>query len=412
MNVLIVNTSERIGGAAVAAYRLKDSLIKSGINAKMLVRDKQTNSASTIALAGKWKQKANFIWERLYIWLKTWLPRKALFTIDVAVAGTDITSLKEFKEADIIHLHWINQGMLSLKDIQAILTSGKPVVWTMHDMWPCTGICHHARTCEGYHTECKRCPYLNSTKGADLSTVVFRKKQKLYANHHITFVACSDWLAKEAKKSRLLEGHTIKTIPNPIDSSVFFPRKKEDARKELGLPIDRKLILFCSVNLSDQRKGLIYMIECCRLIIESNPSAKDEIGILLVGNNSEILQEMLPFQIFPMGYVSNEEKLSRIYSAADTFVTPSLEENLPNTIAEAMSCGTPCVGFNTGGIPEMISHMQNGYVAQYRNSQDLAHGIECTLAHTEWREAAHDSAKENYGEERVAQEYMKAYEIH
>ena len=147
MRVLIINTSERIGGAAIAASRLMESLKNNGIKAKMLVRDKQTDQISVVRLKSNWLQVWKFMWERIVIWSANRFRRYHLFDVDIANTGTDITSLPEFRQADVIHLHWINQGMLSLNDIRKILTSGKPVVWTMHDMWPCTGICHYAREC-------------------------------------------------------------------------------------------------------------------------------------------------------------------------------------------------------------------------------------------------------------------------
>ena len=148
MRVLIINTSERIGGAAIAASRLMESLKNNGIKAKMLVRDKQTDQISVVRLKSNWLQVWKFMWERIVIWSANRFRRYHLFDVDIANTGTDITSLPEFRQADVIHLHWVNQGMLSLKDIRKILTSGKPVVWTMHDMWPCTGICHYARECK------------------------------------------------------------------------------------------------------------------------------------------------------------------------------------------------------------------------------------------------------------------------
>ena len=141
MRVLLINTSERIGGAAVAASRLMESLKNNGIKAKLLVRDKQTDQITVVSLSRNWRMVWKFVWERIVIWKANHFKRDNIFAVDIANTGTDITSLPEFQQADVIHLHWINQGMLSLRNIENILASGKPVVWTMHDMWPCTGIC-------------------------------------------------------------------------------------------------------------------------------------------------------------------------------------------------------------------------------------------------------------------------------
>ena len=239
MRVLIINTSERIGGAAIAASRLMESLKNNGIKAKMLVRDKQTDQISVVRLKSNWLQVWKFMWERIVIWSANRFRRYHLFDVDIANTGTDITSLPEFRQADVIHLHWVNQGMLSLKDIRKILTSGKPVVWTMHDMWPCTGICHYARECKNYQQECHDCPYIYKGGGRkDLSYRTFRKKQKLYSYAPIHFVTCSHWLKEQAQTSALFEGKSVTNIPNAINTNLFKPRNKQEARKKCGLPED------------------------------------------------------------------------------------------------------------------------------------------------------------------------------
>lgn len=264
MRVLIINTSERLGGAAVAASRLMESLKNNGIKAKMLVRDKQTDQISVVGLQRNWWQVWRFVWERIVIWKANRFKKNNLFAVDIANTGTDITSLPEFQQADVIHLHWVNQGMLSLNDIRKILKSGKPVVWTMHDMWPCTGICHHARECTNYHQECNHCPYLyGGGSKKDLSNRIFRKKQQLYKEAPITFVTCSQWLKGQAEKSALLTGETVISIPNPINTNLFKPRNKKEARSKCHLPQNGKLILFGSAKINS------YFSSCC--FVNSKP---------------------------------------------------------------------------------------------------------------------------------------------
>ena len=170
MRVLIINTSERIGGAAIAANRLMEALKNNGIKAKMLVRDKQTDQISVVELKKSWWKVWQFIWERVVIWQANHFKKHNLFAVDIANTGTNITVLPEFTQADVIHLHWINQGMLSLTDIRRIIQSGKPIVWTMHDMWELTAICHHAYECDRYETECRECQFLRFPGKNDLVT--------------------------------------------------------------------------------------------------------------------------------------------------------------------------------------------------------------------------------------------------
>ena len=413
MRVLIVNTSERIGGAAIAAGRLVEALKNNGIKAKMLVREKQTDRLSVIELKRNWWRVWQFIWERILIWKENRFKKHNLFAVDIANTGTDITTIPEFQAADIIHLHWINQGMLSLNDIRKILQSGKPVVWTMHDMWPCTGICHHARECDKYHLECHHCPYIYKGGGKkDLSNQVFKKKKEVYQSAPVTFVTCSRWLKERAGQSALLKGHTIVDIPNPISTGLFKPQNALAARNKMELPTDKKLILFGSVKVTDKRKGIDYFIESCKLLAEKYPEMKEELGVVVYGKNSECLKPLIPFQVYALDYISNEKDLVNIYNAVDLYVTPSLEENLPTTIMEAMACGVPCVGFNVGGIPEMIDHLHNGYVAEYKSAEDLANGIIWTLSESEYQSLSEEACRKavsNYSESIVAKKYIDIY---
>ena len=413
MRVLIINTSERIGGAAIAANRLMDALRNNGIQAKMLVRDKQTENITVIGLKKSLWSIWQFVWERIVIWKANHFKQHNLFAVDIANTGTDITTYPEFKEADIIHLHWVNQGMLSLKDLKKILQSGKPIVWTMHDMWPCTGICHHARECDKYHKECHHCPYLyNGGAKKDLSHQTFKKKKELYQLSPITFITCSQWLKERAGQSALLEQHPIVHIPNPIKTNLFTPRNKVESRQKCNLPTDKKLILFGSVKITDKRKGIDYFIESCKILAEKHPELVNNLGVAVYGKESEQLKSLVPFQVYALDYISNEKELVNVYNAVDLYVTPSLEENLPNTIMEAMACGIPCVGFNVGGIPEMIDHLHNGYVADYKSAEDFANGIHWTLSESEYQSLSEEARRKvtsSYSESTIAKKYIEVY---
>ena len=302
--------------------------------------------------------------------------------------------------------------MLSLKDIQKIIDSGKPVVWTMHDMWPITGICHHAQDCTKYQTQCHTCPLLYKGSKHDLSYQVFLKKQKLYKKANITFVACSQWLEELARHSVLALGHSVTNIPNPINTNLFRPLNKTQVRKNLNLPTDKKLLLFSSMKITDPKKGIDYLVEACKLIQQQHPDFCSSLGVVVVGKESQQYADLFPFPIYCLSYVGNEKELVNIYNAVDLFVTPSLQENLPNTIVEAMSCGIPCVGFNIGGIPQMIDHLHNGYVAQYKSSEDLANGICWSLNEGDYAslsEEARRKAVDTYSEQIVAMKYIKIY---
>lgn len=413
MRVLLINTSERIGGAAIAAGRLMEALKNNGIKAKLLVRDKQTDEVSVVKLDHTWISVWDFVWERVVIWFANKLKKDNIFAVDIANTGTDITALPEFQQADIVHLHWINQGMLSVRNLKKIAASGKPIVWTMHDLWPVTGICHYTWKCENYKTECHNCPLLHGGRSKDLSYRTFHKKKKLLANAPVTFVGCSHWIADMARQSALLtDRHEVVSIPNPINTNLFRPGPKHEAALKSKLPTEGMTILFGSVKIKDKRKGMKYLVEACRILAKKYPELKDKLNVAAFGHQSTYLQRLIPFKVYPLEYITNEHDLVNIYNAVDLYVTPSLEENLPNTIMEAMACGVPCVGFQVGGIPEMIDHLHNGYVAEYKSAEDLANGIYWILTEGDYELLSDQASRKvlaNYSERAVAKRYLDLY---
>lgn len=415
MRVLIVNTSEKTGGAAVASNRLMQALNQSGVKAKMLVKDKETDHLTVTQLPHQALKRLHFLWERWCIFWHLHFSKRHLFHVDIANVGSDITSLPEFQEADIIHLEWINQGMLSLRNIQKILESGKPVVWTMHDMWPATGICHLTLSCQNFQTQCGNCMYLpNHGSQNDLSHRVWKRKQKVYSSGNIHFVACSNWLAAQAKASGLLQNHVVTTIPNPIDTHLFAPNDKVAAARRLGLPTDKQLVLFASQRITNENKGIQYLIEACNQLVAAHPEMKNSVGLVMLGGHAEELEDAFSLPTYSLGYVNDTKKIVDVYNAVDVFVLPSLSENLPNTIMEAMSCGVPCVGFNVGGIPEMIDHLQNGYVARYKDAASLAEGIAWILDKdtngAELSRRCIHKVQTAYAQQHVAKRYLEVYQ--
>ena len=369
MKVLLVSTSDQAGGGAIAAYRLMEALNNNGVKARMLVRDKQSSSVTVVQTGNKIPK----VLERLHI--MSYLKGK-LWQADTAGFGIDITGTEEYREADIIHLHWINQGMVSLSCLERMIKDGKKIVWTLHDEWPYLGICHYRGDCQ--ETDCRNCPLLPGS----IAHRLYQRKQELYRKGNITFVGCSQWITDRAKQA--MPDAQVVHINNCIPHNIFRHIDQQEARKKLGLPLENKIILFCSQNINDERKGYTYLQQ-----------ALERLSTVCIGKGGR--------------YISSPEEMAMMYAAADVFVTPSLQDNLPNTIAEAMSCGTPCVGFNVGGIPEMIDHLQNGYVAGYKDVTDLAEGIQYVLTH-DMREAALHKAASAYGESHIAQKYINVYE--
>lgn len=410
MNVLFVNTSDAAGGAAIAARRLQHALIQQKLGIKMLVREKTTDDDNIVALNSRtaWLK---FVLERGEIWLRN-RSRKRLWQLDTGRWGLDITQTPEYEAADLIHLHWINQTMLSLSVLEKILSSQKPVVWTLHDMWPLTGVCHHAERCDKWQTHCQSCPQLAHPHAHDMSYGTFERKLKTYAGKNLTFVACSHWLRDLALKARLTQGHCIESIPNPIDTSFFTPGNKREARRLLGLPQDKKLLLFVAFKANDKNKGIDYLIESTHIIARDFPEIAAQMAVVPTGHNGDELQTAFGCQCLPQGYVHEPERMLLLYRAADLLVMPTLMDNLPNVIAEAQSAGLPCVGFHIGGLPQMIRDGHNGYLTRYKDADDFAQTVLHTLTSDLYRQMcinACATAVEMYSEQSVSQRYIQLY---
>ncbi len=409
MRILHLNTSESAGGAAIAARRLVAALNRHGVEARMMVAASPVADATTLVAGSAMRRRWAFLAERLTVFAANGFSREGLWQVDVANAGVDVTATEAFRRADVIHLHWVNQGYLSLSVLARIIGSGKRVVWTMHDMWPFTGVCHYARTCQLFRTHCHDCPSLRRPAPRDLACRVFDRKAEAYARGHVTFVGCSQWLAGEARSSRLAEGHDVVSIPNTYPAGHFHPGSRREARRRLGLPdTAAPMLLFACQKVTDPRKGMHLLVEALR----SLPAVAQDLHVMVAGDLAESVADAIPFPVHPLGYVRGDAAMSDVYRAADAFVTPSLEDNLPNTIMEAMACGTPCVGFRVGGIPEMIIHGRNGYVAGCGDVPDLARGIGYVLdADNRERLSAEAaaSAVERWSEERVATQYINVY---
>jgi glycosyltransferase involved in cell wall biosynthesis len=416
MKILLINTSEKTGGAAVACGRLMKALQKENLDVKMLVRDKETESDDVISLnvanSSKFLNKIYFFWERFFIFVNNRFSRKNLFAVSIANCGAQISTHPAVLEADIIHLHWINQGFLSLQEIDKLSKLGKPIVWTMHDMWAATGICHHSRDCDHYQTECKSCFFLPNANEHDLAFQVFREKKKIWKHAAIEFVTCSEWLKERTKLSALIDSTHVQSIPNPIDIEFYRPSDKAKARTRFNLPPHKKLLLYGAANVTDKRKGIDYYIEACRILTDNYSETSKEIELVFLGKTKENIDFLFPFPIHQIGYLNDNEAIRDLYCAVDLFVTPSLEENLPNTIMESLACGTPAVGFSVGGIPEMIDHKKNGFLAEYKSSESLAEGINWCIWEADQQELsqyARQKVVDCYAETIIAKEYIHLY---
>lgn len=414
MEVLIVNTAEQKGGAAIAASRLAHALNGLGVGVTMLVRDRQTDSPMIATVPQGWNARFKFLWERLVIWTNNRFSRRNLFKVSIANTGFDITRRPEFERADVIHLHWINQGMLSLRDIRKILASGKRVVWTLHDMWPATGICHHAYDCDAFRLSCHHCPFLQNPGRNDLSARIFRRKQRAYGHiqPNLSVVAVSSWLAGRVSESALLGEKPIDVIPNALSLEKFQMFDRIESRKLLGLESKRFILLFGAARIDDPIKGFGLLRQAIECLLERGEYAPNELHLVLFGEirNPRLLDDF-PITTTPLGFIAETATISRLYSAANVTVSTSHYETFGQTMIEAQACGCLPLAFDGSGQADIIHHKENGYLARRLDVENLADGLEWCLSEGQCidRRSLRSEVIERYDETIIAQEYMDVY---
>jgi glycosyltransferase involved in cell wall biosynthesis len=416
MRILILSTFDTFGGAAIAAMRLNKALSKASIKSSMLVDQKKSREANVEGFSKKWVQKKlallRFTLDRFQFTFFE-KSKEYRFQFSQATIGVNIHKHPLIQGADIIHMHWINFGFLSIDSIQKIIDLKKPVVITMHDMWYFTGGCHYSKDCLNYLYECGHCePFLKNPAPQDLSHKNWLQKKELFENTQITFIACSEWLAVKARTSSLLKDARILAIPNPIDTEVFVHSSKKEAQHFFRLSTDKIYILFAAMKVSDERKGFLYFKQALNILKSLIAPDQNNIELLIMGQEDTHDFESIPFKVNALGRLADVSTIAQAYAAANVFVIPSIEDNLPNTVMESLSCGTPVVGFNTGGIPEMVEHKKTGYIATGKSPEDLAHGIYWTLFESEYEKLCLKSREKvltDYAETVVANKYMQVY---
>ncbi len=369
MKVLHLNFSDN-GGAAIACRRTHLALLASGMESKMLVAKKSLDIPEVYELSFPRLRK---IWRVLQLKYESWQKRLIPQSDKSLRHGNSLSGfiLKEIKRfnPDIVHLHWINAGMMSLKDIQKL---DVPTVWTAHDLWPITGSCHCAGS---LMTESMAEQYPQTFENVDTSGYSARygkEFRKLMLRQPEGLITLCRPFEALARKAQWCSNRIITRIPNCLDLSLFSPvNDKERLRSKLGLPEDKILLLFVAASLNAYHKGIDLLLESLQ---QMDKDMRDRCELVIVGGAVN-LDSTLEMNCHVMGSISSEEKIARIYQACDVFLCPSREDNFPNTVAESSSCGLPAVAYRTGGLPDMIDHLENGYLAIAFDSADFANGI-------------------------------------
>ncbi|MBV6624852.1 MAG: glycosyltransferase family 4 protein [Rivularia sp. (in: Bacteria)] len=414
MKVLHLSTHDTSGGAARAAYRLHKGLQEIGLDSQMLVQEKSSSDKTVIAPKIRLSQgiaKTKLTFETLPLkfyrqrskgtFFSQWLPDRVV---------SQVANIKP----DIINLHWISGAFMQ---IESIAKFKQPLVWTLHDMWVFTGGCHVAKDCQRYTQSCGACPQLNSNNNWDLSRWVHKRKtkawQSLVNSNNLTLVAPSNWIAECAKSSSLFKNSRVEVIPHGLNTQKYRPIKQTIAREILGLPQNKKLILFGAIEAtSDRNKGFHLLQPALQQLSQSGTNHNTE--VVIFGASQPENPPELGFKTHYLGHLYDDTSLATVYSAADVMLVPSLQESFGQTASESLACGTPVVAFNATGLKDIISHQECGYLAQPYNVDDFARGITWVLENTQRHEKlsfyAREKAAREFSLELQAKRYSTLFE--
>lgn len=394
LKVVHLNTYDGNGGAGRACLRLNDALNANGVQSEVLVYYKFGQNPKIASFTESPFAKAMAIFNIMAERYLAKLFVKAVKTpFSLQWFGKSIFKHPALKSADIIHLHWVNHGFLTPKFLAQLDELDKPIVWTFHDSNAFTGGCHVRYSCEHFHQQCGNCPVLRFDGKNDISHKNWLRKQKAYSELNFHVIAPSKWMAASVKQSSLLGLRKTSVIPNTIETDVFKPYVKAEAKKILKIPTDHFVLMSGFMpSKNDKHKGAQYLIAALNELAARPEIPNDKIELVIFGNKDEKNTPNFPFKTTFLGTINKDDHLAKCYAAADAFITPSLEDNLPNTVMESLACATPVIAFFTGGIPDMVKHLENGYLAKYKDAIDLADGIEWLFLHED-KEAVQKEAR-------------------
>lgn len=412
--------TQDFGGAGTAALRLHNGLLSQNIDSTLYVSNiqKWENQTNIISIQSKniqsglefispeWKM-FNVINQNILKKFSSRPQNLELFTTNWA--NTNIKNIININNSDFIHFHWIS-GFINLQDNIDIFKD-KHIVWTLHDMNPFTGGCHYAGNCKKYINHCGACPQLGSNNNHDLSHEIWKIKKNTYSRLNISIVAPSRWIGQCAKNSSLFSSFPIYTIPNGVPTHIYKPYSRNQIRAALNIPQDSFIVLFGADSTNNARKGFSYLLKALDWI--KHKQCNKKIELVIFGRNSHQTNQLADYKTYVFDYISNEVELSYIYNIANLTVVPSIEDNLPNIILESLSCGVPVCCFKTGGMQDIITHKNNGYLAKFGDHCDLATGILWFYNNT--NNSVHTSlccretALSNYNMNNYANNYLKLY---
>ena len=389
-----------------APLRIHKAVKKAGVESCILTFQKSIENEDVHLAKKNLKYK---IWNKfMFYYEKKQLGKysKENLPFSFGAMGIDLSQNEFVKNADIIHLHWINGQFLSYYNIKQLAKLKKPIVWTFHDSWPMTGGCHVRYGCEGFKKNCGCCPELNSLNPKDITAKIMRQKREIYPTDKIITVAPSKWMHDNINESSLFGKCYNVQIGNPLDLEIFSGKDGNGKDEKI------RILFGASGALELEYKGYQYFAKAMEYLYKTQKELAAKIEINIFGTEIKEFPGLENYECKALGYIKSEEKMAEMYRNADIYVFPSLDDNLPGTVMESLACETPVVAFQTGGVPELVQHKINGYVAKYKDSVDLADGIVWVKENRnemKLGKKAREHIEMRYNEEIIGKNYVDLY---
>lgn len=375
MKILLISTTDVLGGAARGTYRLHEGLLRAGIDSHILTMykisaDKKVHEVDAL-MPRIWNKVAALIEDKIFS-----LNTLSTFFCPWSMQVLPRAITKKIKQInpDIVHVNGV-KGFFPIKAFNRI---NKPIVWTFVDMWPLTGGCHYSGGCEKFKDGCYDCHYLKKSKIFDITKYTWKLKKRTFKNLPIHIACISKWLLDGANASKIFSEATKNLVHYGIDHEVYRPHDKRIAKNILNLDVNKTYILYgADGGIKNPRKGFEYVRDS---LVGLPEEIKENISLLIFGEDKNLTVDEFDIPVVSLGVLSDDITLAIAYSAANVMMVPSLQEGFGQTALEAMSCGTPVIAFEETGVCDIITHKHNGYIAKYKDIPDLINGLKWLLS--------------------------------
>lgn len=414
MKILHITTLDS-GGASKACLNLHRGLLKIGVESKVLILFRRKEKEDEVYEFFE-SSDDNFLTHKYHFAKRAfeYIKNKVMLfghsdeyeVFSGPKSCVDITSHPLYEWADLVNLHWVGY----ILDYKKYFSKDKPTVWRTSDMNSFTGGCHITAGCEEFKKSCEVCPQLEGTLVNNYAKKNFLIKQNALKDFtNLNIVGVSSWISQQAQQSTLFKKYNHHVIHNGIDTAVYYPEDKKEAKLTLNLPLEKKVIFYVADDLKRKNKGYHLLKETLEKL--DNPS---DYLLMVAGRGTDDFVLSNNIEIKLLGFISSKDKLRQAYSAADLTVIPSLYETFNQVTLESMACGTPSLAWDNSGPRDIIEHKETGYLARAYDTDDMKIGIEWVLSdggfHASLSNKSFKRAVEFFSQELQAKRYKELYE--